>query len=545
MVPKQFGVLGFRTLALEPGPAALSAVAESPVELLLSDPQGRRLGNIEPGNDVFEIPRGSYFRDFPIGDDDGDGPSLGDPTGIKTAYVPNPLNGIYILEVRGTGAGSFTIRFSAVASDGTFQEVTVSGVTAPGSLLAYEVEYSATPGSPLTVEQMPTGPSVGLSTLALSFGEQLVGATSGAQMLTLTNSGTAGLNISDIALTGDFGQTNNCETSVAAGGSCTFGVTFSPSERGNLVGTLTISSDAEGSPHAVAFTGTGIAPRIQVAPDGYDFGKHLVGTVTSVNFALRNIGEASATITGISASGDFTLQSNGCGTSLAPSEICQLTVDFTPKATGPRTGTLTVASDAPESPQSVSLSGMGTDFSLSADPSSRTVTAGDSATYTLGVNPISGFNQAVSLSCAGAPQRATCTLSSSSVTPDGTNPASVTVTVTTTARSLAPPARPPLPPFGDPAPRGVLLWLLLGLLAALFIRRQSDPSNSHARVPAVRTALAATMLLILLWAACGGGGTTVLGPTPQTGTPAGTYTLTVTGTSSGVERTTTLTLTVN
>jgi hypothetical protein len=193
----------------------------------------------------------------------------------------------------------------------------------------------------------------------------------------------------------------------------------------------------------------------------------------------------------------------------------------------------------------VSLTGTGTDFSLSADPTSRSVTAGQSAAYTLSVNPISGFNQAVSLSCTVAPVGPTCSFSSNSVTPDGTNPASVTVTVTTTARAMAPVPRTPIPPFGDVPPQVVVLWLLgLALMAARFNRRRSDPSNSHAHISAARTALAATMLLVLLWAACGGGGTRVQPPDGD-GTRAGDYTLTVTGTSSGVERTTTLSLTVS
>jgi hypothetical protein len=53
------------------------------------------------------------------------------------------------------------------------------------------------------------------------------------------------------------------------------------------------------------------------------------------------------------------------------------------------------------------------------------------------------------------------------------------------------------------------------------------------------------MLFVLLWAACGGGGGGAPPATPQTGTPASTYALTITGTAAGVSRTTSLTLKVN
>jgi hypothetical protein len=60
----------------------------------------------------------------------------------------------------------------------------------------------------------------------------------------------------------------------------------------------------------------------------------------------------------------------------------------------------------------------------------------------------------------------------------------------------------------------------------------------------VYASLAVSMLFVLLWAACGGGGGPPA-PAPQTGTPAGTYALTIAGTAAGVSRTTSLTLKVN
>jgi len=77
-------------------------------------------------------------------------------------------------------------------------------------------------------------------------------------------------------------------------------------------------------------------------------------------------------------------------------------------------------------------------------------------------------------------------------------------------------------------------------VAAVSHRRSISP----ARTPALQCALAATMLFVLLWAACGGGGGGGTTP-PPTGTPAGTYNLTLTATAAGVNKTSSLTLKVN
>ena len=163
------------------------------------------------------------------------------------------------------------------------------------------------------------------------------------------------------------------------------------------------------------------------------------------------------------------------------------------------------------------------DFSLSVSPTSATVKAGEAATYTLSVAPVGGFNQLVSLSCTGAPAAATCSVAPASVTPDGVDTAKPTVTVTTTVRSLAGPTRRLVPPRAR-GPLGIpsVAWLLmLATLSSLAAWRRR-------RVRFSLTVLAAVALFMICWVACGGGGGTVTTQPP--GTPAGTYTLTLTGT---------------
>ena len=96
------------------------------------------------------------------------------------------------------------------------------------------------PGSSQTVVLLGVGqavPVASLSQTTLTFAAQALQTTSAVQAVTLTNTGSAALVISSVTSSGDFGQVNNCPTSVAAGATCTINVTFTPTASGNRVGT--------------------------------------------------------------------------------------------------------------------------------------------------------------------------------------------------------------------------------------------------------------------------------------------------------------------
>ncbi len=384
----------------------------------------------------------------------------------------------------------------------------------------------------LTGEGIPA-PAVSLSSTSLDFGDQLVDTTSLPQTVTLTNSGTLVLYITSFEITEEFDQTNDCGTSVAAGASCIVNFTFSPTAVGTAAGQLTITDDAPDSPQSIVLTGRGTQPAVSLSPANLSFGDQVVGGTSSArSVTLTNSGTATLNISNITASGDFA-QSNDCGTSVAAGGSCTISVTFTPTASGTRDGTLTITDDAPGSPHGTDLTGQGTDFALdtsSGSSDSASVTAGQTANYTLTLTP-TGFIGTVSMSCSGAPRAATCTASPSSLTLDGSTPADVAVSVGTTARSMA-------PPVGPPGSMGRLAtpWLLW-LLALLMLTGLSLAARRRAA-----GALAMALLAVALWSACGGGdGVT---PLPQTGTPAGTYPITVTATSGSLSRSTALSLTV-
>jgi hypothetical protein len=100
---------------------------------------------------------------------------------------------------------------------------------------------------------------VTLSPSSLTFSNQAVGTTSGPQVVTLTNTGSATLTISSIAANGDFAPISACTASLGAGSACTVSVAFTPTAGGTRTGTLTFTDSASGSPQTVSLTGTGLA----------------------------------------------------------------------------------------------------------------------------------------------------------------------------------------------------------------------------------------------------------------------------------------------
>jgi len=104
-------------------------------------------------------------------------------------------------------------------------------------------------------------PLVSFSTAGITFGNQATGTTSSPQPVTLTNAGGATLSISSIAIAGgnaaDFGETNNCPSTLAPNGTCTINVTFSPVDTGAFNSFVQVTDNAPSSPQTVALSGTG------------------------------------------------------------------------------------------------------------------------------------------------------------------------------------------------------------------------------------------------------------------------------------------------
>jgi hypothetical protein len=97
-----------------------------------------------------------------------------------------------------------------------------------------------------------------VSTATIIFASQSVGTTSGSQAVTVTNLGAAQMAVGSVTISGDFAQSGSCSV-IAPGASCSLAVTFVPTTAGTRTGTLSIVSNAAGSPYVVNLSGTGTA----------------------------------------------------------------------------------------------------------------------------------------------------------------------------------------------------------------------------------------------------------------------------------------------
>ena len=217
-------------------------------------------------------------------------------------------------------------------------------------------------GASSTSSPNSNSPAVSVSASTLVFPSLALGAVSSAQSLIVTNSGGDAISVSSIAASGDFAQSNTCGTSLAAGANCTVSVTFTPTALGSRTGTLSITDSVAGSPQQVSLSGTGVSasgPAVTLAPASYTFSSQVVNTTSaSEDVTLTNSGGAPMTLSGVSVTGDFA-QTNSCGSSVAAGASCTVSVTFTPKATGSRSGTVSFADNAPRSPQTIQLIGTG------------------------------------------------------------------------------------------------------------------------------------------------------------------------------------------
>jgi hypothetical protein len=109
------------------------------------------------------------------------------------------------------------------------------------------------------------GSALTASPSSLAFGSTLTGSASPAQTVTVSNPNSSAVSVSQLAVSGPFGQTSTCGATIAADGSCTVSVTFDPTAAGSASGSLTVASSAAGSPLTVALSGTGATSTTNLA----------------------------------------------------------------------------------------------------------------------------------------------------------------------------------------------------------------------------------------------------------------------------------------
>jgi hypothetical protein len=369
-----------------------------------------------------------------------------------------------------------------------------------------------------------------------------------------------------------------------AGVTCTYPSAVINGGSGQTTVTITAASSSPTGTYAITFTGTATgaaneqshnvqraitiasvqgATNAHLAPLALNFGTQPVASsaapVQTAN--LTNAGAAILQLSSVSISGtnaaDFSVSSNGCGTSVAAFTSCPIAVSFLPTGGGSRSATLVVKDNATGGLQTVALAGSANDFTISTtSASSSTVPAGTNAMYSISVGG-AGFTGQVNFTCSGAPTAATCEVIPTFVTLTGSGMATATVTVVTDPRTAV---VMPIANRDDRWTPSNYLWpriISVAVLAALLVGLvATDWFEMRRTMNWVAVAASAAILLVsMAMSGCGGGGGSSSGgstPPPSggttMGTPAGTYALKVkatTGTgTSAVSHTTNLTLVV-
>lgn len=432
--------------------------------------------------------------------------------------------------------GSALAAHSSCTISVAFQPITVGN--ASGQIVVTDVlgaQVIALSGSGETPAQD------NLSPLSLAFGAQAVGGTTASQTVTLSNNGGAVLNGIQIQSNNrDFRFATACGASLQPAASCGISVSFVPHTTGPQSATLTVIDTNRSQ--QVPMSGTGVLGDVTLAPATLNFGDigaHISSPAQTL--VLRNGSNAALTGIAIAVNGPFT-ETGNCGASLPAAATCSVSISFLPSATGPQIGTLTIDS-ANALPVAAQLLGTGIAFDfLPTSPTGVTVKSGQIASYSLELEPANGSAGTASIACADLPPNSTCTVNPSG--PSLSAPSNIQVAVATGIASSA--IRTGVHSAGAARlPLGWLCWL--SILPLFCIRVRSRRARST--VDKLFLLLLAAILIAGIGACGTGGGLLDLSSgqnplPPGSTTPPGTYTVNVTASAGGLQKTVALTIQV-
>ncbi len=237
--------------------------------------------------------------------------------------------------------------------------------------------------SPAQISLSGTGVTrlLSVSPLNLSFGNVNVGSSS-TMLVTLTNAGTGSVTVSQATLTGAGFSTSGLSLPLilAPGTNAVFNVVFAPSTTGTFNGSVALSTNSSNSPGAISLSGTGITTLLSAGPLNLGFGNVNVGSNGTLLVTLSNTGTSSVTVSQAAVTGTgFSTSGLSLPLTLTSGTIATFNVVFAPTTTGTFTGSISVASNATNSPTILTLSGTGCTPTLLLSASPRSYSFGNVA----------------------------------------------------------------------------------------------------------------------------------------------------------------------
>jgi len=241
------------------------------------------------------------------------------------------------------------------------------------------------------------------STTSLTLGSTLVG-TSSSGTVSLANTGTGSVSISQVTYNGAGFTVSGFSgpVTLAAGQSLPLTVTFAPPGAGSYAGSLSVVSNATNSPATVSLSGKGVQPAISAIPSVVAFTNVSVGVTNTQTVNLTNLGTANLTVSQASLVGaGFSYSGLSLPLTILPGGSSTFTVGFKPSSASSFLASLSLISNAPTSPLTVSLSGTGVFPSLTISASPTTLSFGTVSTGSIATQNVTltnTGNSAVSIS---------------------------------------------------------------------------------------------------------------------------------------------------
>src|ERR1035437_5895277 len=295
--------------------------------------------------------------------------TVGNKQSLSETVTNTGGSGVTISQVgiSGTGYSLSGITTPVTLTAGQSASFTVTFTPASAGSVSGNVTFTSNASNPtLTVPLSGTGVAlgaVGSNPTSLSFGSVTVGSNQ-SQSETVTNTGGSSVTISQVGISGTGYSLSGITTPVTltAGQSASFTVTFTPASGGSVSGNLTVTSNASNSTTlTIPLSGTGVAPgTVGSNPTSLSFGSVTVGSNQSQPETVTNTGGSSVTISQVGVSGaGYSLSGITTPVTLTAGQSASFTVKFTPVSAGGISGNLTVTSNASNSTLTISLWGTG------------------------------------------------------------------------------------------------------------------------------------------------------------------------------------------
>jgi hypothetical protein len=306
----EYSIDGGANYVLVPGTPAVLTTTLTPYTYQLSVPGPIRLRIKTTNASVGNNPR-INIDDLQI--TDYAGPSCVAPTAVAAGSVTTTTASISFTG-SGTATGGYTVNYTdgvtPLTATGAASPIALSGLT-PNTLYTVTVSSScpgpttatSSPAITFTTQAVAANPLIAVDQAgtpianggSFNFPNTAQGSTSAPVSFTITNaSATDALTISSINTTGNFALSGTAPTTVAAGGTATFALTFTPTATGLRAGSVSINNDSQAdNPYVIILSGQGIPP----APT-------ITSTITSSllagirsNIALTGTNLSGATVT--------------------------------------------------------------------------------------------------------------------------------------------------------------------------------------------------------------------------------------------------------